>query len=331
MRYGRYLTLFLSILAITPAWAEGGTVPQEKIAPATAEAASPSKENIPSPTAAAPSVAEPVKAETTVAAPMVTEDVTPTVAEGATPLSTAEGAAPAENATPPAEAVLTSAESEVDYNVFSPQFMADLRQCRPASESGHTQYGEPAEITIVGPTADRCHLQYADFDLLMPDDLLGSIHGFDDLPPLLRNADIAHYKFKPEYVYDGLLYALTACAQKSDYFGTQDVAEKGYVRTTKGLSAEYFNHLCHVYLTSELDIDGIVNDYTVVCQVPDSALESIVENYADVLEKYGEKRQGIAEGRATGRAAVQNAATQKADTELMFYLQQSGYCQRPQL
>lgn len=315
MQYKLTLAAFLSLLIITPASAEGGTVAQEKH---TAEAATAIQiqEDTPSAAVTAPATAEP---PTTASTP----------AENAAP--TAEGTPAAENTAPQAEAVLGDAESGVDYNVFSPQFMAALRQCRSASESGHTQYGEPAEITIVGFENDRCHLQYADFDLLVPDDLLGSIHGFDDLPPLLRNNDIAHYNFQPEYTYDGLLYALQSCAQKNDYFGTQDTQEKDYVIITKGLNAEYFNHLCHVYLTSELDIDGIVSDYTVVCQVPDSALESIVENYADVLEKYGEKRQGITKGHTTGRAAVQNAETRKADTELMFYLQQSGYCKRPQL
>lgn len=224
-----------------------------------------------------------------------------------------------EEATVPEEPEVIYAEEEV----FPPKFMKSLIGCAEDEESD----GE-REVTILGKKDGRCRLQYANFELDVPLTLLGNIHGFDDLETLLKNKDIAHYNYRADYIYDGLMYALNACYNKKGHEGKQEELADEYVTITRGLYSEFSNDLCTVYLVNKQDIEGAITDYGVTCKLPHKAVSGLTGYFKDLVEKYGEKRGFGEDGHIVVTAEQKNKQTHEADVALMYYLQQNGYCQK---
>lgn len=193
---------------------------------------------------------------------------------------------------------------------FSADFMASLYQCQPNREQQNLSGYE--EISIVGKVDNRCRLLYDDFVLSVPSELLPNIHSMDDIRQLLQNKDIARYQ--PKYEYSGLLQELNICGKSqnghSAYLHRQT---KNDVTITKGLTSKVENGGCSVRLLNQLNIGDIFSDYSVVCKIPANDMLLILDAYNDLL-------------------AQDNPATeelQKADAEIMYRLQQVGYCQKP--
>lgn len=217
-------------------------------------------------------------------------------------------------------------EPEVIYaeeEVFEPKFMKNLISCKPDSASN----GED-EVIISGLKNGSCILQYANFDLTVPLTLLGNIHGFDDLDTLLKNKDIAHYNYKADYIYEGLMYAVDACYNKKDYEGKRDELTDEYVTISRGLYAEFFDGICTVYLDNSQNVEGVLTDNGVICALPYKEIAGLEENIKDLVAKYGEKRGFGADGRITITRAQTNKYTDEADTALMYYMQQNGFCKK---
>ena len=235
-------------------------------------------------------------------------------------------AVPEEN-NPQAEAVVeVEAEPEVIYaeeEVFSPEFMKNLLICSPDSESQNERF-----VKILGIEKEYCLLQYANFDLHVPQTLLGNIHGFDDIEKLLKNKDIAHYNYRADYIYDGLMYALNACFNKKDYEGKQEELADEYVIINRGLHAEFVNNVCTVYLSNTQDIDGVITDYGVTCTLPYNIVQGLEPYFKDLADKYGEKRGFGADGHIMVTREQKNKQTHEADIALMYYLQKNGYCKK---
>lgn len=222
------------------------------------------------------------------------------------------------------ENVLPEKEAEV-FNVFTPEFMNALHQCKPASDNNRLN-GADSAAEIVGQEAGKCHLRYADFDLFIPLEVLPNIHGFDDLQILLRNPEMAKYNFKPQYIYNGILHALNSCAKGVDYLGTENKKISGDKQIRQALEAEFANDVCTIYLVSELEVEGVLQDYTVTCRIDSKTIAGLLNYYRELLDKYGEKRF-LAQGKVRVRSEIENEQTRQADDELMFFLQQKGYCE----
>ena len=218
-------------------------------------------------------------------------------------------------------------ESVIRDDVFTQQFIKALHKCQPAVAQNEKDASD-APLIIIGIEENSCHLKYGDFDLYLPLDVLPNLHGFDDLQILLRNREIAHFNYQPQYVYTGLLHALNSCGRGTDYLGIEQNTEHGNIRTTSSLEAEFFQDVCTIYLVSTLEIEGAVTDYTVTCKIGTNAVAGLLNYYHDLLEKYGEKRI-VVNGKPKIVSEKENEETKQADAELMFFLQQKGYCQRP--
>ena len=211
------------------------------------------------------------------------------------------------------------------YNIFPHSFITSLSKCQADKTIKKTLFiAEKAEI--IGREKNRCHIEYNFFDLYVPMDILPNIHSFDDLQTLLKNKDIAQYKNVPDYDYKGMLFALSACRKKTDYYGSWQQQEDLNVVTMRGMSAENVDDVCEIKLTNKVDVDGILYDYSVTCRIPDTDLQEILNLYSELLEKYDQKRQVLGLGKVNVTPAQHNAETDLADKELMFYLQQKDYC-----
>lgn len=212
---------------------------------------------------------------------------------------------------------------QAPIEVFSPDFMADLRKCQPNYE-----VKDNSVVRILGMNNGRCRLSYANFELNIPLSLLGNIHSFDDLQTLLKNRDIASYTYKPDYIYDGLIYALDACHHKKGYDGESDELTDEYATIQRGIYSEFANDTCTINLYNRLDVDGAITDYSVICTVPYKTVSHLEEYVSDLIGQYGEKRGFAANGHIMVTLAQQNEQTHEADIALMYYLQQNGFCKK---
>jgi hypothetical protein len=218
----------------------------------------------------------------------------------------------------------------VDY--FTPEFMGKLRQCQPAVIAPIGNEDDEAEsLEIIGKQGNVCRLRYDLYQISAPLEVLPNIHSFEDLQVILRNPEMAHYDYTPQYIYDGLLYALDACRNKRDYMGRQTSGQVGKATYNAGLTAEYFNQICTIYLSNQLDVMGNQSDWTVTCRLKDAEVAEILSYYQQILDEYGKKQRQVVDGRLQTVPAKENEVTQQADKELMYYLQQNDFCRKPNM
>lgn len=195
---------------------------------------------------------------------------------------------------------------------FSADFMSSLYQCAQAKEQQNLAGFE--EIEILGSQNGKCQLKYDDFILEVPIELLPNIHSMTDIRQLLQNRDITRYM--PQYEYAGLLKELNVCDKSlkmhSAYLHRQTRNE---VTITKGLISKLENEGCTIRLLNQLNVGDSFADYSVVCKIPAKDMLLILDAYNDLLTQDNPAEDEL----------------KKADAEIMFRLQQVGYCQKPKL
>ena len=199
-----------------------------------------------------------------------------------------------------------------DPSNFSADFMVSLYQCQPNKEQQNLAGRE--EVVIAGKINGRCRLLYDDFMLSVPMELLANIHSMTDIRHLLQNPDIMSYQ--PKYEYSGLLQELNVCSRYAEghnaYLHRRTLNE---VTITKGLISKVENGGCTIRLLNQLNLGEKFADYSVICKIPASDMEIILGAYTDLLTEHN----------------PENSELQKADDEIMFRLQQIGYCKKPKL
>ena len=195
---------------------------------------------------------------------------------------------------------------------FSADFMVSLYQCQPNKEQQNLAGRE--EVVIVGKINGRCRLLYDDFMLSMPMELLTNIHSMTDIRHLLQNPDIMSYQ--PKYEYSGLLQELNVCSRYAEgHYAYLHRRTLNDVTITKGLISKVENGGCTIRLLNQLNLGEKFADYSVICKIPASDMEIILDAYTDLLSEQN----------------PENSELQKADDEIMFRLQQIGYCKKPKL
>lgn len=203
---------------------------------------------------------------------------------------------------------------EVQLEVFEPEFMNSLMKCQP-----DTADNEGRILKIVGIIEDKCHLEYGNYVLDLPPTILNNIHSFDDLQTVIKNSDFTKYNYTPNYTYEGVIYALDACAKQEEYMGIEEDEKLVDAVVTRGLNAEYKDGICTIYLQNELDLDGKYFDYGVVCRLPQSEIDELEPYFKDIVAKYAAPDASDAE---------QPKEAQDADIALMYYLQKNGFCKQ---
>lgn len=201
---------------------------------------------------------------------------------------------------------------EIQLEVFEPEFMNSLMKCQP-----DTADNEGRVLKIVGIIEDKCHLEYGNYVLDLPPTILNNIHSFDDLQTVIKNSDFAKYNYAPNYTYEGVIYALDACAKEEEYMGIEEEEKLVDAVVTRGLSSEYSDGTCTIYLQNELDLDGNFYDYGVVCRLPKNEIDELEPYFKDIVAKYAAPDASDAE---------QPKEAQDADIALMYYMQKNGFC-----
>lgn len=209
---------------------------------------------------------------------------------------------------------ITQPEIEIQLDVFDPEFMESLVSCRPDKAVRGRM-----TLEIVGEKGKNCHLKYGHYELNVEKTLLANVHGFDDMEILVKNKDVARYKYFPKYMYDGLIYALSSCADKQEYIGLEENEKLSDASVTRGLNAEYKDDTCIIYLKNNLwlDFENVGQDYGYTCRVPQDDVAELLPYFKDIVAKYNDEDLPLDE---------RPKEVRDADIALMYYLQQNDYC-----
>ena len=195
---------------------------------------------------------------------------------------------------------------------FSADFMGALYQCQPAREWQNLAGYE--EIAVVGKVNGKCQLRYDDFVLSVPTELLPNIHSMTDIRQLLINNDITTYQ--PQYEYAGLLQELNLCSKSgSGHNAYLHRRTNNDIAITKGLTSKVEKGGCTIRLLNQLSMNDSFKDYSVECNIPANDMQLILDAYSGLLKESGSDA----------------AELKKADEEIMFRLQQVGYCKKPKM
>ena len=214
-------------------------------------------------------------------------------------------------------------DKEIVLDVFPIEFMNSMRSCQPAQISKDTH-----TLAIVQKESQYCLLKYDDFELRVPYSVVGNIHSFEDLTPILKNQDITSYNYTPDYDYGGLMYAVNACFNRTDYYGTKNITQTEKFTLDKEFYAEFRNDICVITLSNIVTVGDIVINHNVTCSLPYTEVTKLEEYIKDLIAQYGEKREFSADGRIVNREAAHNNETRQADIALMYYIQQNGFCNK---
>ena len=219
-------------------------------------------------------------------------------------------------------------EAKDKTDAFSPAFVAALQNCVPAT-ADRNLYLVHDEVKIVGRQDDVCHLKYKIFDLYVPSETMQNLRGYTDVERLLKNKQISVYDYKQQYLYDGILFELEYCRKhKTKHNGLSErnnADEEADIE--KGIMSEPADGLCNITFINKLYYGGHESDYSVVCAIPNDKVDAFLSQYADILQKYGEKSVGGAEG-TLFEPAVHNDETRHADGLLLVDIQTLGLCRR---
>ncbi|MBQ9270671.1 MAG: hypothetical protein IJ218_00175 [Alphaproteobacteria bacterium] len=189
-----------------------------------------------------------------------------------------------------------SAEEQTEIHVRArmlPQdFVASLLNCKPQTAKYHKFFNEE-NIEITGWNEDRCHLVYKHFDLYVPQNMLANLQTFDDIEDLIVNQDVAQYNSSKGYRYDGVLFALAACAQ-SPQLRTRRIVNIDYGHNTEvisGWNSAFYEDSCRLELENVLRMQDNVTDYGIVCNISEDELETMIEPYVSLLEKENQEQK----------------------------------------
>lgn len=212
------------------------------------------------------------------------------------------------------EKTITQPEIEIQLDVFEPEFMESLIACRPDKAVRGRM-----TLEIVGERDKNCYLKYGNYELNVQKTLLANVHGFDDMEILVKNKDVARYKYFPKYMYDGLIYALNSCADKQEYIGLEENEKLSDASVTRGLNAEYKDNTCIIYLRNnlQLDFENVAEDYGYTCRLPQDDVAELLPYFKNIVAKYKDEDLPLDE---------RPKEVRDADIALMYYLQQNDYC-----
>lgn len=216
---------------------------------------------------------------------------------------------------------LSSADANpVKNKKFTPEFNEALHKCWVSSERDNNLY-----VEVIGKKDGKCVLKYAGYIFKIPDNILPEVMGFADLDRLASDRRIADYEITPSYVYEGLTYALAACAHNTDYFGVEQVSGTNEELVRHGLHATYHNDNCEVHLRNEMMKDGRLEDYGMVCTVPMKVLNRLKPYFND-LSKNNAGNEAFLFDMMKVVPVDPTDKTRRVDTSLMYYIQHEGYC-----
>lgn len=212
---------------------------------------------------------------------------------------------------------------------FSDSFMLSLKNCQPNEEKINMPFLN-VSLKILGQSQNNCKLEFADFSIEMPLERVAELSGFDDIDILLKDKNVA--KYKPDFVIDNLLFALSDCEQQKNYEFGGSSKTYGYVTVKQSLSSYYKDMVCNLKFTNLLLRGEDEEDYSLYCNISNNERSKLLLPYKELIEKYGRKitkeHQADSGFSISIEGPVYNEQTQKAGKSLFNSIKSQGFCGR---
>ncbi len=234
-----------------------------------------------------------------------------------------------------AHAKIEKRQKEIEHKMlaFSDKFKNSLKTCTPDTEVLEVMGMEMNKAKIKGKEKGKCHVVLQGFHILLNDDELSSISGFDELGELLSDETRATYS--PSYKYQGTLFALSECEQISKSkdqnmrlgSGKEELSLSDKVKITRGIDSSVKDNACQVIFTLKITRNGKTEDHSLSCNLTAEQLAQHIKPYSNLLAQYGPKIS-IEEGSFSMRGGRQTEEVSKVDQELFLKMYKSGICKK---
>lgn len=212
---------------------------------------------------------------------------------------------------------------------FSDSFMLSLKNCQPDEEKINMPFLN-VSLKILGQSQNNCKLEFADFSIEVPLERVAELSGFDDIDILLKDKNVA--KYKPDFVIDNLLFALSDCEQQENYEFGGSSKTYGDVTVKQSLSSYYKDMVCNLKFTNLLLRGEEEEDYSLYCNISNNERSKLLLPYKELIEKYGRKitkeHQADFGFSISIEGPVYNEQTQKAGKSLFNSIKSQGFCSR---
>lgn len=215
---------------------------------------------------------------------------------------------------------------------FSDKFKSSLKTCTPDTEVLKVMGMEMNKAKIKGKEKGKCHVVLQGFHILLNDNELSSISGFDELGKLVSDEKRATYS--PSYKYQGTLFSLSECEQVSSYNKDRDFGEGNEelslcdsVKITRGVNSSYKNNACNLSFVLKMTRNGKTEDHSLLCNLTAEQLAQHIKPYSNLLAQYGPKIE-ISENSFSSTGGRQTEEVSKADMNLFLKLYKSGICKK---
>ncbi len=169
------------------------------------------------------------------------------------------------------------------YNMlkFSDKFIGSLKTCSPDKEE-FTFVVMYDYAKIIGKKDQICHIQTSDFDIYAPNDMLSELTGFDKLYSLLEDKDNYQYKAFENYSLSSVLSFINNCKESPNNGLSTNSFMDAYKKITS-ISASHNDENCTLNIINKLEINGVQDDYSIVCNISDKNRDIILEKYSTLL------------------------------------------------
>jgi len=215
---------------------------------------------------------------------------------------------------------------------FSDKFKSSLKTCTPDTEVLEVMGMEMNKAKIKGKEKGKCHVVLQGFHIMLNDNELSSISGFDELGKF--TADEKRATYSPSYKYQGTLFSLSECKQVSSYnkdknfgSGNEDLSLCDSVKITRGVNSSYKNNACNLSFVLKMTRNGKTEDYSLSCNLTAEQLAQYLQPYSSLLTQYGPKIE-ISENSFFSMGGRQTEEVSKADQEIFLKMYKTGICKK---
>lgn len=215
-------------------------------------------------------------------------------------------------------------EIQKKFDTFPEKFKLSLQNCVLDSASRTLLFFDD-NIEIKGLENNQCILENQNFTLTVSQDKLTSIQTWEDFYRLVEDKQISQYHYDKKYEKTGLLWAIDACSRKNSGSKGSRSETLGDITIKASLAYKYNLDKCEIVFENTLERNHQKEDYSLVCHLSDDQVQGVLQQYAELIEKYGEKvsQQGM---NFSFKSAQSNDEVRAAEANIMTFFQDNNLC-----
>ncbi len=149
--------------------------------------------------------------------------------------------------------------------------------------------GTYKDAEIKGFKDGKCIVFYEDYILSLTPESIKTVASWEDFDNLSENSAVSKYNYMKNYTGSGLLQKIYSCYNGKCTTGGQGLSTSwsDKIKKQSGLGkAQCFDTSCSFDFVNIITINDKTTDYSLVCAVPKTEMKSIIDEYAEAIDKY---------------------------------------------